>query len=233
MIIVSYFLLPIQVPPHLRLFCPLANSALTFGSAGSSWHSWVRNIMEKWLTWWFQGDYRFRENNLADGKGRRIPPGTAGAEQILNSVIINLPVFQHIFSCSAAEGERENGWRDVWDAPGASAAKMCVQNDVSSLCSTGCKQFLHRNSTLLGVLKGIDRLRGALQTWPEWHFFQVQTWERAAGMTTGPCLYYISANFAKSCRACPGCGGDRSFWPLHSSALRHSACPVWNTNDRN
>lgn len=114
MIIVSYFLLPIQVLPRWRLFCPLANSALTFGSAGSSWQSWVRNIMEKWLTWWFQGDYRFRENNLVDGKGRRIPPGATGAERILNSVIIGLPSFPHIFlffwqCCRGWEGKRLEG----------------------------------------------------------------------------------------------------------------------------
>lgn len=104
-----------QVPPHLRLFCPLANSALSVGSAGSSWQFWVRNIMEKWLTWWFQGDYRFRENNLVDGKERRIPPGMAGAEQELNSGIIGLPVFQQFWFHSDAEGQREWGWRDVWD----------------------------------------------------------------------------------------------------------------------
>lgn len=63
-----------------------------------------------------------------DGKGRRIPPGMAGAEQELNSGIIGLPVFQHFcFSqcCRGSEGsrlegylglpEREGGWREVWD----------------------------------------------------------------------------------------------------------------------
>lgn len=134
-----------QVPPHLRLFCPLANSALSVGSAGSSWQSWVRNIMEKWLTWWFQGDYRFRENNLVDGKERRIPPGMAGAEQELNSGIIGLPVFQQFcFSqwCRGSEGMRmerclglpgrEGGWREVWDAPGL---KVHRQTEVSPVLS--------------------------------------------------------------------------------------------------
>lgn len=104
MIIVSYFLLPIQVPPRLRLFCPLANSTLTFGSIGSSWQSSVKNIMEKWLTWWFQGDYRFKENNPVDGMGRRIPPGAAGAKQILNSVIVGFPIVQHIFFLQCCRG---------------------------------------------------------------------------------------------------------------------------------
>lgn len=195
MIIVSYFLLPIQVPPRLRLFCPLANSALTFGSAGSSWQSRVRNIMEKWLTWWFQGDYRFRGNNLVDGKGRRIPPGSTGAEQILNSVIIGLPSFQHIWVFLS-----ESGRRDAWDAPGAHAARMRVGTRVSSLCSTGCQQLLHHKPILLCVLRGIARLRGALQTCPdifskfrpehmlqEWPLFRVyaaetQTLLRAAAL---------------------------------------------------